>query len=411
MARRAKIVCTLGPATASADRLRELIEAGMDVARLDLGHGTRAEHATAYHLVREVAARAGRTVGVLADLRGPQIRFGQLATGAALAEQRAADLRFALGLGVDLVALPFVTSARDVAVARDVMAELGMWRPVLAKLETPTAVHHLDAIVDAFDGVVVARDDLGVELPLDEIPLVQKRAVRRCRELAKPVVVAAQMLDSMVGQPRPTRAEASDVANAVLDGADALLLADETSVGAFPVAATRMMARIIESAEAGGPVRAAVPATGPVRNADAIAVAATEVAQSLTVGAICCFTRSGSTARQLARHQPDVPLLAFTPDRAVPARLALTWGVETFTVPVVRHTDEMVHQVQDMLLSLGRFQVGDLVLIVAGSPPGLPGSTNTMRLLRLGDQVMARPPAHPAVRLVHRAAPSPEPVP
>ncbi|RKR86100.1 pyruvate kinase [Micromonospora pisi] len=411
MARRAKIVCTLGPATAGADRLRELVEAGMDVARLDLGHGTPVEHAATYHLVREVAARAGRTVGVLADLRGPRIRFGQRATGAALAEQRAADLRFALGLGVDLLALPFVTSPEDVEVAHQVMEELSVWRPVLAKLETPAAVRHLDAIVAAFDGVVVARDELGVELPLDEIPLVQKRAIRRCRELAKPVVVAAQLLDSMVEQSRPTRAEASDVANAVLDGADALLLAAETSVGAFPVPAVRMMARIIATAEENGVAGDGGPPTGSAGNVDAITAAAAEVAQSLTVGAICCFTRSGATARQLARHQPTVPLLAFTPDRAVPAQLSLTWGVETFTMPVVVHTDEMVQQVQDVLLSLDRFQIGDLVLIVAGSPPGLPGSTNTMRLLRLGDRVMARPPVHAAVRLARQAAPSPEPVP
>ena len=495
MSRRAKIVCTLGPATATADRLRDLVEAGMDVARLDLGLGTRSEQAETYRSVREIAARSGRTVGVLADLRGPRIRLGRLAAGPvlwrggetvvitpraaadhastddarfvstsypglardvrpgdrlliddgqvalqvvrvrdddvsclvldggpvrdhqrvslpdveigvpALTERDTADLRFALGLGVDLVALSFVRSPADVKVVHAVMDEFDLRLPVLAKLETPAAVRQLDDIIAAFDGIVVARDDLGVELPLDEVPLIQKRAIQRCRELAKPVIVATQMLDSMVEHPRPTRAEASDVANAVLDGADAVLLAAETSVGAFPVPAVRMMAQIVGSAEANAPVHRTVRWTEPASNADAITAAAADVARSLAVKAICCFTRSGATARQLARHQPAVPLLAFTPDRAVPGHLSLTWGVETFTVPVVAHTDEMVHQVQDVLLSLGRFEVGDLVLIVAGSPPGVPGSTNTMRLLRLGDRVLARPPAYPSAQPGRRAVP------
>ncbi|WP_329110836.1 pyruvate kinase [Micromonospora sp. NBC_01699] len=409
MPRRAKIVCTLGPASATPDRLRELVGAGMDVARIDLGHGTPAQHASTHRLLREVAARAGRTVGVLADLRGPRIRFGHPATGAAFTEQLTADLRFVLGLGVDLVALSAVGSPEDVKIVRDVMDGYGVRRPVLAKLDTPAAARHLDDIVAAFDGLVVARDDLGIELPLDEIPLIQKRAIRRCRELAKPVLVAAQLLDSMVEQPRPTRAEASDVANAVLDGADALLLGPETSVGAFPVQAVRMMAQIVGSAEATASARRTGFRIAAVTNVDAIAEAAAEVAESLGVRAICCFTRSGATARQLARHQPAVPLLAFSPEPGVPAQLALTWGVETFGVPVVSHTDEMVHHVQDVLLSLPRFQVGDLVLIVAGSPPGRPGSTNTLRLLHLGDRVLARPPGQPSGP-ARRPAPRPEPV-
>ncbi|WP_326557954.1 pyruvate kinase [Micromonospora sp. NBC_01796] len=410
MARRAKIVCTLGPACAAPDRLRDLVEAGMDVARIDLDHGTPAGHAAAYRLLRETAARAGRTVGVLADLRGPRLTFGRPATGSAFTEQLTADLRFVLGLGVDLVALSAVGSPEDVKVVRDLMDGYGVRRPVLAKLDTPSAVRHLDDLVAAFDGLVVARDDLGVELPLDEIPLIQKRAIRRCRELAKPVIVAGQLLDSMVEQPRPTRAEASDVANAVLDGADALLLGAETGIGAFPVPAVRMMAQILGTAEASAPARRPPLRVGAATNVDAIAEASVEVAESLGVKAICCFTRSGATARQLARHRPAVPLLAFTPDPDLPARLALTWGVETFGVPVVVHTDEMVHHVQDVLLSLPRFEVGDLVLIVAGSPPGLPGSTNTMRLLRLGDRVLARPPLPASVPL-RRPAPRPEPVP
>jgi pyruvate kinase len=477
MTRRAKIVCSLGPATATRDRLRDLIEAGMDVARLNLGHGTHEDHAVACRLVREVAAQAGRTVGVLVDLQGPRIRLGRFAAGTVywqpgetvvitprtvlggssrasityhglagdvrpgdqllvgdgqvalrvsaitdddvsclvldggpvrdhqgislpdveigvptLTEKDTEDLWFGLGLGVDMVALSFVRSPADVKVVHAVMDEYGLRLPVLAKLEKPAAVRQLDDIIEAFDGVLVARGDLGVELPLDEIPLIQKRTIQRCRELAKPVIVATQMLDSMVVHPRPTRAEASDVANAVLDGADAVMLDAETSVGAYPVPTVRMMAKIVESAERHAPARRCAPWHEPATKGNAIAAAACDVAERLAVKAVCCFTQTGATARLLARHQPLAPLLAFTPDRDVPARLSLTWGVETFAVPVVRHTDEMVHQVQELLLSLGRFELGDLVLIVAGSPPGGPGTTNTMRLLRLGDRVLARPP-------------------
>jgi pyruvate kinase len=467
--RRAKIVCTLGPATATVERIRALVDAGMDVARLNFSHGERAEHDRIYHLVREASDAAGHAVGVLADLQGPKIRLGRFAGGpvqwrtgdrvrittedvpgshdrvsttyplltadvgagdrllvddgnialvvlavegndiccdvveggqvsdhkglsvpgvplsvASMSTKDIEDLRFALALGVDLVALSFVRSAADVAPVRAVMAEVGRFRPVVAKLEKPQAVDDLIAVTEAFDAVMVARGDLGVELALERVPLVQKRAIQMARECAKPVIVATQMLESMITHSRPTRAEASDVANAVLDGADALMLSGETSVGAHAVQAVATMARIIESVEAdriGTPALQRAAAT----TADALAASAVEVADSVGAVALAAFTQTGGAARRLARHHPGVPLLAFTPQPEVRNELALSWGVETFITPTVRHTDEMVRQVDDAMLRHGRGRAGDLVVVVAGSPPGTPGSTNLIRVHRLGD--------------------------
>jgi pyruvate kinase len=472
--RRAKIVCTLGPATTTPERVRALVDAGMDIGRLNFSHGTREDHEYAYHLVRQAAQAAGRPVGVLADLQGPKIRLGSFAEGTvhwrtgdtviitsrevsgtvervsctypalpsevsagdrllvddgrvalevtrvdgpdvhtlvldggdvsdhkgvslpnmaigapALSDKDAADLRFALHLGVDLVALSFVRAPDDIRPVHEVMAEEGIQRPVLAKLEKPEAVACLDQVVDAFDGLMVARGDLGVELPMEQVPLVQKRAVQLARENAKPVIVATQMLDSMVAHPRPTRAEASDVANAVLDGADALMLSAETSVGQFPVLAVSTMARIIASTEAGQvglprDLRRAGLERAPRTQGGAITVAAAQVAQAIGAVALVAFTQTGDTVRRLARLHCELPLLAFTPEAAVRNQLALSWGVETLHMPLVRHTDEMFRQVDQLMLELERAKPGDLVVIVAGSPPGQPGSTNTMRVHRLG---------------------------
>ena len=474
MTRRAKIVCTIGPATASPERLRALIDAGMDVARLNFSHGTHADHEQVFHRIREAAAAAGRPVGILADLQGPKIRLGRFGDGPvqwrtgetviitsddivgtakrvsctyrnlpaevrvgdrlliddgkvavevksvtgtdihalvleggevsnhkgvslpnvavsipALTDKDIVDLQFALRLGVDFVALSFVRSPEDVVGVRKVMDEVGIRRPVLAKLEKPEAVAALEEIVDAFNGLMVARGDLGVELPLDQVPLVQKRAVQLCRENAKPVIVATQMLDSMVDNSRPTRAEVSDVANAVIDGADALMLSGETSIGKYPVLTVSTMARIIESTEQG---QAQLPRDlrrpglqhDPRTRGGAITVAASHIASSIEAKALVAFTQTGDTVRRLARLHCDLPLLAFTPDPAVRTQLALSWGVEAFEVPFVQHTDDMFRQVDRALVDLGRAQPGDLVVIVAGSPPGTPGSTNTLRVHRLG---------------------------
>ncbi len=480
MKRRAKIVCTLGPATSTYEGIRALVYAGMDVARLNFSHGSYDDHRQAYDWVRQASDESGRGVGVLVDLQGPKIRLGRFADGPhvwatgdevvittepvqgtrdrvsttyaglagdcregdrllvddgrvalrvmsvdgpdvrllvteggpvsnnkglslpgvavsvpAMTEKDEADLRFALGLRADMIALSFVRAAADVEDVRRVMDEVGVRLPVLAKIEKPQAVENLDSIVAAFDGLMVARGDLGVEMPLERVPLVQKRAVQAAREQAKPVIVATQMLDSMISAARPTRAEASDVANAVLDGADAVMLSGETSVGAYPVESVATMARIVSAAEdeIGRVPRVAMTATSI---GGAIAKAAPEVAATVGAKALVAFTQSGDTARRLAEHRSPIPLLAFTPIPDVRSQLSLVWGVETFLVPTVQHTDEMVRQVERAMLDLGRMQPGDLVTIVAGSPPSTSGSTNAMRVHRLGGFLQTPPPEAPA---------------
>lgn len=470
MSRRAKIVCTLGPASQSPQAIRALVDAGMDVARLNFSHGDHARHAELYHRVREASDAAGHAVGVLADLQGPRIRMGEFDGGRAMLEtgaefvittapvlgdaRRAStsyealaddvrrgdnvlmddgrlrlevlavesgqvrcrvieggeisdhkginlpgvrvsapaltgkdldDLRFALSLPVDMVALSFVRDPSDAEAARRAVAESGVIVPLIGKLEKPEAVERLEDIVVAFDGLMVARGDLGVEMQLERVPLVQKRAIRLARAHARPVIVATQMLDSMISHSRPTRAEVSDVANAVLDGADALMLSGETSVGAYAVEAVSTMARIIETAEAQAP-DLPPPAAGPDgAAADAIAAAAVQVARDLDARALVAFTQSGGSARRLARHRSPTPLLAFTTEPAVRSRLALVWGVETFVVGREDQTDGMIRQVDRALLELGRGVPGDRVVIVAGSPPGRVGSTNMVRVHRLGE--------------------------
>lgn len=477
--RRAKIVCTLGPATSSPEQVRALVEAGMDFARLNLSHGDYADHERSYLNVRRASDETGRAVGILADLQGPKIRLGRFADGPhelaagdtftittedvvgtpevvsttyrglsgdvapgdavlvddgrvalrvtavdgprvvtevevpgpvsnnkginlpgvavsvpALSDKDEQDLRWALRRGVDMVALSFVRRAEDVEDVRRIMTEEGVFVPVLAKIEKPQAVDNLAEIIAAFDGIMVARGDLGVELPLEQVPLVQKRAVELARRNAKPVIVATQMLESMISSPRPTRAEASDCANAVLDGADALMLSGETSVGRYPVEAVRTMARIIENTEEHGLERIVPLGTRPHTTGGAVTWAAREVGELLDVRYLVTFTQSGDSARRMSRLRSRIPVLAFTPEPAVRSQLALTWGIETFLVPPVRHTDEMVRQVDQALLSIGRLERGESVVIVAGSPPGVPGSTNAMRIHRMGAAVDGVAPAY-----------------
>jgi pyruvate kinase len=320
--------------------------------------------------------------GTVSDNKGISLP-GMNVSIPALSDKDIADLKFALGLPVDLVALSFVRSPADVDLVHEVMDRCGVRVPVIAKLEKPEAVENLEAVVAAFDGIMVARGDLGVELPLERVPLVQKRAALLCRQYAKPVIVATQMLDSMIANPRPTRAETSDVANAVLDGADAVMLSGETSVGKYPVDSVRTMARIVEEVEtepiAVVPLLRHLPRTQP----GLLTQAARDIGEGLGVKALVAFTQSGDTVRRLARHHPRLPLLALTPDRAVRNQLALTWGVEALLVPPVESTDAMVRLVDDVIVSTARYRAEDLVVIVAGSPPGVAGSTNLIRVHRL----------------------------
>ena len=312
----------------------------------------------------------------------------------ALSEKDKEDLRWALGLRADMIALSFVRSAADLDDVHAVMDEVGVRLPVIAKIEKPQAVDNLVEIIEAFDGVMVARGDLGVELPLEEVPIVQKEAIEIARRNAKPVIVATQVLESMIENPRPTRAEASDAANAVLDGADALMLSGETSVGAYPIIAVQTMARIIESTEEHGLERIRPLGTKPHTMGGAVAAAAVEIGELLGAKFLITFSQSGDTAKRMSRIRPRIPMLAFTPEPHTRSRLALAWGIETFLVPMARHTDQMAQQVDKSLLASGRAQEGDLVVIVAGSPPGIPGSTNALRVHKMGDAINKVAPAY-----------------
>jgi len=305
----------------------------------------------------------------------------------ALSEKDIADLRWGLKAGADFIALSFVRNAADIKDIHKIMDEVGVKVPVIAKIEKPQAVENLQEIVDAFDGIMVARGDLGVELPIEDVPMVQKRCITMARESAKPVIVATQMLDSMISNSQPTRAEATDCANAVLDGADALMLSGETSVGDFPIDTVKVMARIIERTEEVALDQIPPLKHSPATKAGAITKAATEV--GLTVGAkyLVAFTQSGDSARRMSRLRSPIPMLALTPEIGTYNRLALSWGVESLLTASVNHTDEMVMQVDTILIESKRVKIGDLVLIVAGSPPGIPGSINAMRVHKIGDAV------------------------
>ncbi|MDT4957850.1 MAG: pyruvate kinase [Pseudonocardiales bacterium] len=302
----------------------------------------------------------------------------------AMSDKDAEDLEFALRLGVDYVALSFVRSADDVKLVHRVMDEVGIRRPVIAKIEKPEAVERLEDIVLAFDGVMVARGDLGVEMPLEQVPVVQKRAIQICRDNAKPVIVATQMLESMITHSRPTRAEASDVANAVIDGADAVMLSGETSIGKYPVQAVATMSRIITSVEASGTQVAALQ-HNPRTSGGAIVKAAMDIGDALGAVALVAFTQTGDTARRLARLRPSQRLLVFTPVEQVQRQMALLWGAEAHLVWTVQTTDDMVRQVDSALLNRAVCRPHDLVIVVAGTPPTTPGATNTIRVHRIGD--------------------------
>ena len=477
--RRAKIVCTIGPKTSSPAQLRALIDAGMDVARLNLSHGDHSVHEQVYRDVRAASDASGRAVGILVDLQGPKIRTGRFAEGPvtlrvgqrftittrdvagdatvvgttyaglpgdvspgdslliddgkvmlraievtdtdvltecvvpgevsnnkginlpgvavsvpALSEKDRDDLRFAMRLGVDMIALSFVRSADDIVDVHEIMDEFGTRLPVIAKIEKPQAVDNLEGIVGAFDGIMVARGDLGVEMPLEDVPLVQKRAIELARREAKPVIVATQVLESMIDNPRPTRAEASDAANAVLDGADALMLSGETSVGAWPIESVRTMARIISSTEQNGFDKIVPMKTNPKTVGGAVTKAAVEIGETVGARFLIIFTETGGSATRMARLRPRLPMLAFTSDARVRSRLALVWGVETYLVPRMQHTDQFAMQVDLNLIPQGRVTKGERVVIVAGSPPGIPGSTNALRVHRIGDAIDGTAPAY-----------------
>ena len=469
----------MGPAVESPEKVKELIAAGMDMARLNLSHGSYEEHQGRLDRVRAAAKESGKAVAVLVDLQGPKIRLARFENGPhdlargdiftittdevpgtkervgttykglpgdckagdriliddgkvtvevievkgndvvtkciepgavsnnkginlpgvavsvpAMSEKDADDLRWGLRAGADFIALSFVRNAADIKDVHAIMDEVGIRIPVIAKIEKPQAVENLVEIVEAFDGIMVARGDLGVELPIEDVPMVQKRCVELARDAAKPVIVATQMLDSMITNSRPTRAEATDCANAVLDGADALMLSGETSVGEFAIEAVQTMARIIVKTEQDGLDRIRPLTHAPRTKGGAVTKAAAEVGAIVGAKFLVTFTQSGDSARRISRLRSAIPIIAITPEEGTYNRLALSWGVEPLVTPMVKHTDEMVLQADKMLIDGKRAAIGEPVIIVAGSPPGIPGSTNAMRVHTVGDAVNGVVPAY-----------------
>ena len=447
-----------------------IINAGMNVARLNMSHGDYTEHAYRYNQVRETAKRLNKRVAIMADLQGPKIRLGKFENGEkhflnvgdpftitvddiegtaercsttfkglpgdvnvgdklliddgkvmleavevtetdvvcktvvpgyvsnnkginlpgvavsvpAMSEKDEADLRWALKQGVDLCALSFVRSGDDVTRAHEIMDEEGRRVPILAKLEKPQAIENMQDIIDKFDAVMVARGDLGVELPLEEVPIAQKKIIEAARVWAKPVIVATQMLESMASNPRPTRAEASDVANAVIDGTDAVMLSGETSVGDYPVETVTTMAKIVENVENHGVEKIAGINWNPHTTSGIMAKSAAEIAERLGAKYLLAFTSSGDTARRLSRLRPTTPILAFTNRNETAQQLCLSWGIESYVTQTYSVFNEMVAGVSEILLQNGMVEDGDRVVIVYGSPMGTAGKTNAIRVHKIG---------------------------
>jgi pyruvate kinase len=468
--RKAKIVCTIGPATSSPRMIDALLRRGMDVARLNFSHGTHEDHAKAVDAIRAASGRHEKSVAVLADLSGPKIRTGSLAGGqpvqlragqrftisaakregsadgvsttyrrlprevrkgdrvlladglielrvvavrgddvvckvinggelgehkginlpgvklhvSSLLPKDRKDLAFALSIGANYIALSFVRSARDVRAAKAAIARAGNNTPVIAKLEKPEAIENLDEILDVADGVMVARGDLGVEMNPEQVPVVQKIIIARARERRIPVITATQMLESMTQNPRPTRAEASDVANAIFDGTDAVMLSAETASGRYPLEAVTMMDRIIREAESAAREEPGRRAHERLSIAETISEAATHAATELNMKVIAVFTESGSTARLVSRYRPGPPIIAFSPLQDTRRRLSLLWGVVPRTIRYVRDIDSLSALAERRLLEEKLVKRGDIVGIVAGTPLGTRGATNFMKLHVVG---------------------------
>ncbi|MBC7223162.1 MAG: pyruvate kinase [Anaerolineae bacterium] len=470
---RTKIVCTIGPASADPKVLREMVAAGMDVARINFSHGGREQHLAYMQDVRAASHAMGRPVALLADLQGPKLRVGQIAGGQmelragtvvtlttrpvegkgdlipvqyrhlpqavrpgdhiliddgllelevletsdeeircrvlvggplgsnkgmnlpraatsipAITEKDREDLRFAMEHGADWVALSFVRTPQEVRELKKLIQQnslLGRPTPVIAKIEKPEALDNIDAIIEASDGIMVARGDLGVETSPETVPMVQKAIIAKCNQAGKPVITATQMLDSMIRNPRPTRAEASDVANAILDGTDAIMLSGETAVGRYPVEAVRTMVRIAEEAERSTAAPARCPLLAPPQAADgdithAVCHASRITAEDLGASAIITPTVSGRTARVMSHFRPRPPIIAVTPSPMVQRQLCLFWGVIPLLGPRSNTTDDIISNAVELALRYGLIQRGDLVVITAGSAGSAPGTTDIMKV-------------------------------
>ncbi len=468
--RRSKIVCTLGPASDSAEMVERLMRAGMDVARLNFSHGTHAEHARTIARIREASSRQARPIAILADLPGPKIRTGRLAGGSpvtlragqhfaittadapgtsagvstnykglprevrrgdrirladglielrvlarhgasiscqvvnggelaehqginlpgvklrvpALTSKDRKDLAFALAHGANYIAVSFVRRAEDVLAAKSAIARAGKDTPVIAKLEKPEAIENLDAILRVADGVMVARGDLGVEMKPETVPVVQKMIIARARDSRRPVITATQMLESMTHNPRPTRAEASDVANAIFDGTDAVMLSAETASGSYPLEAVAMMDRIIREAEANIGEFPRPHRSAQLDVAETTSELICHASRELQMKVIAVFTESGSTARLISKYRPRSPIIAFSPIAETRRRLSLLWGVVPHTIAPVRNIDGLAAIAEKRLLEERLVRRGDVVGIVAGTPLRTRGTTNFMKFHVVG---------------------------
>jgi pyruvate kinase len=475
---RTKIVATLGPASSNREVLGDMVEAGLDVVRLNFSHGERADHVARFELVRSVAAELGHNLAVLIDLQGPKIRVGMVdddgvkvdrggevvlvagtdrcaepdipvvypalaadvrpgdqillddgaiglrvrdvqgervrcqverggvvrsrkgvnlpgvaVSAASLTAKDRADLATAVEVGADYVALSFVRKPDDVADAKQAIADLGGDIPVVAKLERPEALDSLDEILEVADAVMVARGDLGVELAVEQVPPIQKGIIARANSLGVPVITATQMLESMVASPRPTRAEASDVANAIFDGTDAVMLSQETAIGQYPVEAVATMSRIAKEAEATPYLSAPPPpAVGGLDVPATVCRAAVQIATDLGARAIVAFTESGASARYVSRFRPRVPIIGLTTSEAARRRMTLYWGVETAApLDVGTEVRGMIDSADERIVKEGLLAPGDLVVVVAGSPGGR-GGTNRVLVHRVGERDLAARP-------------------
>ena len=469
--RRTKIVCTIGPGTCSASAIKGLLEAGMDVARINFSHGTHQEHASYMRTLRKVAKQVGLPLAIMQDLPGAKDRTGKLKKGMVELKENASfvlttrdvlgdehrvsvdlpdlpknvkpgdkiflddgtiELRVVatsntdvncqviasgklgedkginipgivsttasvteedwnhlfLGLKheVDFVALSFIREAEDVIRVRHFFQQKGTETPLIAKIERREALENLDAILEAADGAMVARGDLGIEIPIQRVPIAQKEIIQKCNHLGKPVIVATQMLESMVRAPSPTRAEVTDIANAIFDGADALMLSEETAVGNYPEEAVTMMARITVEAESALPYAEILTSKGKdiqPQTDDAISYAACHTAHQLGAVAIIAFTSSGSTARRVAKYRPPVPILAITPSHTTQRQLSISWGVRAFQVPEPSRIADLFARGARIARETGLAHDGDLIVITGGVPIGVSGSTNLLKVERV----------------------------
>ena len=372
--RHVKIVCTLGPASNSPEILEKMLSEGMDIARLNLSYGTFEEHRQTIQMVRSISQKLGLSTGILLDLPGRKRRTGD--TRAVFGEH----LQFAQANQVDFTALSFITSTQQVEEVNTLRKEMGIDIPVIVKIEKGEALAVSGAIIDMGDGVMVARGDLGLQINIEKVPLAQKKIIREANQRGKPVITATEMLESMVKSPTPTRAEATDVANAVLDGTDAVMLSEETSLGKYPVEAIQMMSKIIREAETAYPYDLNLQDSGLPEVNDAAATAACQIAHQIGAKAIIALTAGGTTALRVAKHRPDQPILAVTSSNTTMRRLSVVWGVYPVKRSEPSDLEDWLEEARKIALETGIAVKGDLIVITAGMPLMVPGSTNLVKV-------------------------------